>query len=359
MSYKLLAPLAAALALAAAMPAAQAAPPLKIGFVYVDPVGDAGWTYANDLGRKALQAEFGARVQTQFVPNVSEGPDAERVIRDLVRQGDKLIFTTSFGYMESTLKVARDNPQVRFEHSTGYKTAANVGTIDARTYQGAYLAGIVAGGMTHSDVLGIVGSVPIPEVLRNIDSFTLGAQSVNPKVKVKVVWVNKWFDPPKEVEAANSLIDQGADVLFQNTDSPAVLETAEKRGKYGFGWDSDMAKFGPHAQLASAVINWAPIFESRTAAVLDGSWKPTRIWWGVGHGAIDLVSISPKVPKKIVARVDAVKAGLKNHSFAVWQGPILGQNGATVLAAGTKADDKFLHNIDFYVKGVEGQVPGH
>ncbi len=201
--------------------------------------------------------------------------------------------------------------------------------------------------------------MPIPEVLRNIDSFTLGAQSVNPKIKVKVVWVNKWFDPPKEVEAANSLIDQGADVLFQNTDSPAVLETAEKRGKYGFGWDSDMAKFGPHAQLASAVINWAPIFEAQTAAVLAGNWKPARIWWGVGHGAIDLVSIAPKVPKAIVARVDAVKAGLKNHSFHVWQGPILGQNGATVLAAGTTADDKFLHGINFYVKGVEGQVPGH
>jgi simple sugar transport system substrate-binding protein len=352
--------LACALALTlAAAPAAYAAAPLKIGFVYVGPVGDAGWSFANDQGRRALQAHFGARVQTQYVENVPEGPDAERVLRDLVQQGDTLVFATSFGFMESALKVARDNPQVKFEHATGYKTAANLGTYDARTYEGAYMAGMLAGGMTHSNTLGIVGSVPIPEVIRNIDSFTLGAQSVNPKIKVKVVWVNKWFDPPKETEAATALIDQGADVLFQNTDSPAVLQTAEKLGKFGFGWDSDMAKFGPHAQLASAVINWAPVFEAQTQQVLAGSWTVQQSWWGVEHGVIDLVSVSPKVPAALRARVAAVKAGLGNGSFNVWQGPILGQNGATVLAAGTSADDKFLHGINFYVKGVEGQVPGN
>jgi simple sugar transport system substrate-binding protein len=334
--------LAAALALAAGLPAhAAGKAPLKIGFVYVGPVGDAGWTFAHDQARKALQAKFGDKVKTQYVENVPEGPDAERVIRDL-----------------ATLKVARDYPKVKFEHATGYKTAANVGTYDARTYEGAYMAGIIAGGMTKTDILGVVGSVPIPEVIRNIDSFTLGAQSVNPKVKVKVVWVNKWFDPPKETEAATSLVNQGADVLFQNTDSPAVLQTAEKLGKYAFGWDSDMAKFGPKAHLASAVVNWAPVYEYETQRVLDGTWKPQQIWWGVGHGAINIVSISDKVPARIRQRVETVKAGLKDHSFSIWKGPIIGQNGATVLAAGAKADDKFLHGISFYVKGVEGQVPG-
>ncbi|MHB0919618.1 MAG: BMP family ABC transporter substrate-binding protein [Thiomonas delicata] len=352
--------LAAALALAAGGLPAHAAgkAPLKIGFVYVGPVGDAGWTFAHDQARKALQAKFGDKVKTQYVENVPEGPDAERVIRDLAQQGDGLIFTTSFGFMEPTLKVARDYPKVKFEHATGYKTAANVGTYDARTYEGAYMAGIIAGGMTKTDILGVVGSVPIPEVIRNIDSFTLGAQSVNPKVKVKVVWVNKWFDPPKETEAATSLVNQGADVLFQNTDSPAVLQTAEKLGKYAFGWDSDMAKFGPKAHLASAVVNWAPVYEYETQRVLDGTWKPQQIWWGVGHGAINIVSISDKVPTRIRQRVETVKAGLKDHSFSIWKGPIIGQNGATVLAAGAKADDKFLHGISFYVKGVEGQVPG-
>ena len=337
---------------------AQAAAPLKVGFIYVGPVGDAGWSYAHDQARKALQAHFGARITTQFVENVPEGPDAVRVLRDLCQQGDGLIYATSFGFMEPVLRVARDYPKVKFEHATGYKTATNVGTYDARTYEGAYMAGIIAGGMTKSNVLGVVGSVPIPEVLRNINAFTLGAQSVNPKVTTKVVWVNKWFDPPKETEAATSLVNQGADVLFQNTDSPAVLQTAEKLGKYAFGWDSDMAKFGPKAHLASAVIDWTPIYIAETGKVLDNSWKPAQIWWGVEHGAIDLVSIASVVPAKIRSRVAQVKAGLKDGSFSIWSGPILGQNGATVLAAGARADDKFLHGIDFYVKGVEGQVPG-
>ncbi len=349
---------AVAAGLALALPAARAAEPLKIGFIYVGPVGDAGWSYAHNLARETLQAKFGDKIKTQYVESVPEGPDAARVLRDLAQQGDGLIFATSFGYMEPVLRIARDYPNIKFEHATGYKTAANVGTYDARTYEGAYLAGVIAGGMTKTDVLGVVGSVPIPEVLRNIDSFTLGAQSVNPKIKTKVVWVNKWFDPPKETEAATSLVNQGADVLFQNTDSPAVLQTAEKLGKYAFGWDSDMAKFGPKAHLASAVVNWAPVYEYETQRVLDGTWKPQQIWWGVGHGAIDIVSISDKVPAKIKARVEAVKAGLKDHSFTIWKGPIIGQNGATVLAAGAKADDKFLHGISFYVKGVEGQVPG-
>ncbi|HUP08918.1 MAG TPA: BMP family ABC transporter substrate-binding protein, partial [Caldimonas sp.] len=225
---------------APAAPAPAASGPLKIAFAYVGPVGDGGWTYAHDRGRLAMQKELGDKVQTSFVEKVPEAADAERVFRDMVSQGNTLIFGTTFGYMEPMLKVANDNPSVKFEHATGYKTAANMRTYDTRTYEGAYMAGVVAGGMTKSNVLGVVGSIPIPEVIRNINSFTLGAQSVNPNVKTRVVWVNEWFNPPKETEAAQSLINGGADVLMQNTDSPAVLQTAEKAGKLAFGWDSDM-----------------------------------------------------------------------------------------------------------------------
>ncbi len=233
--------------------------PLKIAFAYVGPVGDGGWTFAHDNGRKAVEKEFGDKVVTSFVEKVPEAADAERVFRDMVGQGNKLIFGTTFGYMEPMLKVAPDAKDVKFEHATGYKQADNMRTYDSRTYEGAYMAGVIAGGMTKTNTLGVVGSIPIPEVVRNINSFTLGAQSVNPKIKTKVVWVNEWFNPPKETEAAQSLINGGADVLMQNTDSSAVLQTAEKNNKLAFGWDSDMTAYGPKAHLASAVINWAPV----------------------------------------------------------------------------------------------------
>ena len=255
---------APAAASAPASEAAAASEPLKIAFAYVGPVGDAGWTFAHDQGRKAIEAEFGDKVKTTFVEKVPEGPEAERVIRDLVGQGNTLIFGTTFGYMEPMLKVAADNPNVKFEHATGYKTSANMRTYDSRTYEGAYMAGVIAGAMTKTNTLGVVGSIPIPEVIRNINSFTLGAQSVNPNIKTRVVWVNSWFDPPKEAEGAQSLLNQGADVLFQNTDSAAVLQTAEKAGKYAFGWDSNMSHFGPKAHLASAVINWGPYYIKAT-----------------------------------------------------------------------------------------------
>jgi simple sugar transport system substrate-binding protein len=343
---------------AASGAAAGASAPLKIAFAYIGPVGDGGWTYSHDNGRKALEKELGAQVQTTAVEKVPEGADAERVFRDLASQGNTLVFGTSFGYMEPMLKAAADNPNVKFEHATGYKTAANLRTYDARTYEGAYMAGIVAGGMTKSNTLGVVGSIPIPEVIRNIDSFTLGAQSVNPKVKVKVVWVNEWFNPPKETEGAQSLIDGGADVLFQNTDSSAVLQTAEKNGKYGLGWDSDMTSYGPKAHLASAVEIWGPYYIKAAKDALAGTWTTGQSWWGVKEGAIDLVSISDKVPAEVKAKVDQVKTGLKDGSFAIWKGPITGSDGKEVLKAGTTADDKFLGGIKFYVKGVEGQVPG-
>ncbi|HEX7441657.1 MAG TPA: BMP family ABC transporter substrate-binding protein [Caldimonas sp.] len=345
--------------MAAAPSAPAASGPLKVAFAYVGPVGDGGWTFAHDNGRKALEKELGDKIVTSFVEKVPEAADAERVFRDMASQGNTLIFGTTFGYMEPMLKVAADLPGVKFEHATGYKSADNMRTYDTRTYEGAYMAGVIAGGMTKTNTLGVVGSIPIPEVIRNINSFTLGAQSVNPAVKTKVVWVNEWFNPPKETEAAQSLMNGGADVLMQNTDSPAVLQTAEKAGKYAFGWDSDMTAYGPKAHLASSQINWGPYYIKATRDALDGTWKGnTGSWWGVKEGAIDLVSISDKVPADLKAKLDKVRAGLKDGSFVIWKGPITGSDGTEVLAKDAVADDKFLGGIKFYVKGVEGTVPG-
>ena len=342
----------------AAAPAAASAEPLKIAFAYIGPVGDGGWTFAHDNGRKALEAEYGSKIQTTFVENVPESADAERVLRDLASQGNKLIFGTTFGYMDPVQNVARDFKDVKFEHATGYKTADNVRTYDSRTYEGAYLAGIIAGSMTKSNVLGVVGSVPIPEVLRNINSFTLGAQSMNPKIKTKVVWVNEWFAPPKETEAATSLINGGADILFQNTDSAAVLKTAEEKGKRAFGWDSDMTAYGPKAHLGSAIINWTPYYTKTVREMLDGKWSSQQTWWGVKEGAIDIVSLADDVPAEAKAKIEEVKKGLKDGTFHIWKGPIAGQDGKELLAADAVAEDKFLTGINFYVKGVEGKVPG-
>lgn len=348
-----------------AAPAPAAAPeppkpePLKIAFAYVGPVGDGGWTFAHDQGRKALEKEFGDKIVTSFVENVPESADAERVIRDMAGQGNKLIFGTTFGYMEPMLKIAPDFKDVKFEHATGYKQAENMRTYDSRTYEGAYMAGVIAGAMTKTNTLGVVASIPIPEVIRNINSFTLGAQSSNPKIKTKVVWVNEWFSPPKETEAATSLINGGADVLFQNTDSPAVLKTAQDKGKRAFGWDSDMTAYGPKAHLGSAVINWAPYYIHATKEALDGSWKGGGgVWWGHKEGAIDMVSIAEDVPAETKTRIDEIKKGLKDGTFAIWKGPIVGQDGKQILAKDAVADDKFLGGVNFYVKGVEGKVPG-
>jgi basic membrane protein A and related proteins len=341
----------------AAAPAAKAAP-LKIAFAYVGPVGTEGWTFAHDLGRKAVEAQFGDKVQTVFAESVPESADAERVIRQFATDGAKMIFGTTFGYMDPMLKVASDHKDVRFEHATGFKTGENMRTYDSRTYEGAYMAGVVAGKMTQTGTLGVVGSIPIPEVIRNINSFTMGAQTVNPNVKTKVVWIGKWFDPPKEGEAAQSLINQGADVLFQNTDSGAVLQTAEKNKKLAFGWDSDMSHLSKEAHLGSAIIDWAPYYTSAVKAALDGTWKTHQVWWGVKEGAIDLIKISDKVPAETRAQVDKIKAGLKDGSFHPWKGPVVGQDGKTVVEKDQTPDDKFMLGINFYVKGVEGQVPG-
>jgi len=334
--------------------------PLKIAFAYVGPVGDGGWTFAHDNARKALEAEFGDKIKTSFTENVSASADAERNFRDMVAQGNKLIFGTTFGYMEPMLKVAADHKDVKFEHATGFKQAENMRTYDSRTYEGAYMAGVIAGKMTKSNTLGVVASIPITEVVRNINAFTLGAQSINPKVKTKVVWVNEWFNPPKETEAATSLINSGADVLFQNTDSPAVLKTAEEKGKRAFGWDSDMTAYGPKAHLASAVIYWTPYYIQTTREALEGKWMGGgNTWAGVKEGAIDIVSIADDVPADTKTKVEEIKAGLKDGSFAIWKGPLVDNTGKTQLKKDEVADDKFLSGLLFYVKGVEGKVPGN
>ncbi|ANJ71782.1 BMP family ABC transporter substrate-binding protein [Ralstonia insidiosa] len=353
----------------AAAPAASSAPaatapapanePLKVAFVYVGPVGDAGWTYAHDAARKEVEAKFGDKVKTSFVENVPESAaDAERVFRDLATQGNKVIFGTSFGFMESMLKVAKEFPDVKFEHATGFKTADNLGQYDVRTYEGAYLAGVVAGKLSKSGKLGVVGSVPIPEVIRNIDSFTLGARSVNPKATTRVVWVNKWFDPGKEREAATTLIGQGVDVLMQNTDSAAVVQTAQEKGVYALGWDSDMTKFGEKAHLAASINKWGVYYNKVVEDVLNNQWKPETVWWGLKEGAIDLGAYNAVVPEDVKTLVETRKKGIIDGSAPIWKGPLKDNTGKEVLPADKVADDGFLHGIKFYVEGVEGKIPG-
>ncbi|HEU4458230.1 MAG TPA: BMP family ABC transporter substrate-binding protein [Methylibium sp.] len=354
---KLLVALATTVAVLGIAPAASAQEKAKICFIYVGSKTDGGWTQAHDIGRQELEKELGDKIETQFLENVPEGPDAERAIERLARSGCGLIFTTSFGFMDATIKVAGKFPDMKFEHATGYKTAPNMRIYDAKFYEDAYLAGVIAGTMTKTNTLGFVGSFPIPEVLRNINAYTLGAQSVNPKIRTKVVWVNTWFDPPKESEAAQSLINGGADVLLQNTDSSAVLQTAEKNGKYAFGWDSDMSAFAARAHLASAVAIWDGYYKKSIKEVIDGSWKTERTVWGVKEGQNDLIKIADAVPAEAKSRVDEIKARMRAGSFEVFTGPIVASDGKEALAAGVAADQAWKDKVDFYVKGVEGKIP--
>jgi basic membrane protein A len=336
---------------------AVAQQPLQVAFVYVGPVGEAGWTFSHDTARQATEALFGPRIRVTAVASVREGGDAERVLRDLVAQGNRLIFATSFGYMEAVLRVAADHPDVKFEHATGYKTAANVRTYDTRSYEPAYLAGMVAGGMTRSGLLGVVGALPIPAVLLTVNAFTLGALAVNPAVRTRVVWVNEWFNPPRENEAAQGLFNLGADVLVQTTDSPAALELAERRGKLAFGLHSDMRHYAPKAHLGSIIDNWAPYCTKAVGEVLDQRWSTGQSWWGMKEGAVDLVGLPASLPAPLRARVDDVRRGLRDGSFNIWKGPLLDNAGKLVLNRDQIADDAFLRRMAFYVYGVEGKVP--
>lgn len=336
---------------------ARAAEPVKIAFVYNATIGDGGWNFAHEKARRELQAKFGDKIKTSFVESVPDGADSERVMRELIAGGAKMIVGTSFGYMGPMLKLASEYPDVKFEHVSGYKTSPNMRISNSRVYEGYYLAGVVAGSMTKTNVIGFVGAVPIPEVMRNVNSFTLGAQSVNPKVTTKLVWTGEWFNPPKETDAANALINAGADILMQNTASASVPKTAEQRGKWGFGVYSDMHSFAPKAMLGSAIIDWLPDYAKATQELLDGTWKTGASLWGVKQASIDLVSLSPDVPETARKRLETVKDGLRKGTFAIWKGPILDQSGKAVLAANVEADDRFLDGISFLVKGIDGTIP--
>ncbi|MDR3392850.1 MAG: BMP family ABC transporter substrate-binding protein [Sulfuriferula sp.] len=345
------------LALATTAVFAHAAEPLKAGFVYVGPVGDAGWTFAHDQGRLAMEKALGGKVKSTYVENVPEGADAERVIRQLAADGNKIIFTTSFGFMNPTLKVAQTFPNTYFDHATGYKTAKNMGIYQARSWEGAYMLGVLAGKMTKSNILGFVGSYPVPEVVRNIDAYTLGAQSVNPKIKTKVIWVSSWYDPARERQAAETMIAQGADVLSQNTDSPAVIQTAEEKGVYAFGWDSDMSKFGPKAQLVASTLNWSRYYTDTVKQVLAGTWKPTQTLWGMKEGMVVLTPLSPSVPAAVAKVFEEKKQGIISGKIVPFTGPIVDQAGVVKVAAGTMMPMGELMSLNYYVQGVEGSIP--
>ena len=330
---------------------------LKVGFVYVGPIGDFGWSYEHDQGRLAVDEALGDRVETSYVESVPEGADAERVMTQMALSGHKLIFTTSFGYMDPTINVAAKFPDVKFEHATGYKRADNVSTYSARFYEGRTVIGHIAGHMTESNVIGYIASFPIPEVIRGINSAYLAAKAVNPDVQFKIVWVFTWFDPAKEADAATALIEQGADVIMQHTDSPAAMTIAEEKGVYAFGQASDMMEFGPTARLSSIIDNWAPYYVARTQAVLDGTWESIDTWDGIEPGMVEIGEFSDRIPpevrKSAAAIRDAISAGTM-HSFT---GPINRQDGSAWLADGETADDGTLVSMDFYVEGVEGEIP--
>lgn len=330
----------------------------KVGFVYVGPVGDGGWTYEHNQARLAVEAEFGDAVETVFVESVPEGPDAERVMSQMALGGADLIFTTSFGYMDPTINVAAKFPDVKFEHATGFKRSDNVSTYSARFYEGRAVQGHIAGQMTTSNIIGYIGSFPIPEVVRGINSAYIHAKAVNPDVEFKIVWAYTWFDPAKEAEAASVLIEQGADVILQHTDSTAPQAAAQSAGNVvTFGQASDMAEFGPFPRVSSIIDDWAPYYIARTKAVMDGTWTSTDTWDGIGAGMVGIGEISSAVPAEIKASAEALRDSLADGSYHAFTGPVNKQDGSAWLAAGETADDGTLAGMNFYVEGITGDVP--
>ena len=339
-------------------PSAPAVAPLKVGFVYVAPITDAGWVRQHESGRQVVEAALGAKVQTTYVADVPEGADAERVIRDLARQGHQLIFTPSFGYMEPTLKVAQDYPDVKFESITGYKTAPNVAVANARYYEGRYLAGVAAGRMTQSNLAGYVAGFPIPEVLQGINAFTLGMRSVNPQAQVKVVWLNAWFDPPKERDAAMALFNQNVDVIAFHTGSTAVMAAAQERGKMAVAYHSDMRKTAPDAQIVAVTHQWGDYYTRRTQAVLDGSWKSASLWGGVKEGMVRVGDFGPRVPKavqeEVLARQKDIGAG-RLHPFHA-KAAVRDNEGREVIPAGRTLTDEQILRMHWLAEGVLGTL---
>ncbi|MEE3000511.1 MAG: BMP family ABC transporter substrate-binding protein [Pseudomonadota bacterium] len=329
----------------------------KVGFVYVGPIGDHGWNYQHEVGRLAVERTFGDMVKTKYVEKVAEGAAATRVITNLARSGHKLIYTTSFGYMNPTLKVAKRFPKVKFEHATGYKRAKNMATYSARFYEGRHVVGLVAGKMTKSNVLGYVASFPIPEVIRGINATFLAARSVNPNIKIKIVWVFTWFDPGKEADAAKALIAQGADVIMQHTDSPAPLQQAAKAKVWAIGQASDMTAFGPKAQLTAIINDWNSYYIARTKAFLDGTWKSGDVWGGFKSGMVKMAPYNKAIPADVVAMAEKAKEGIIAGTVHPFTGPIRDQSGKVRVPAGKTADDGMLAGMKFYVEGIEGNIP--
>ena len=351
MSKNLIGALALVGALSAVFPTASTAAPLKVGFVYVSPVGQAGWTYQHELGRQAMQQALGSRVESRFVEAVPEGADSERVIRDLAEQGHGLIFATSFGYLEPTLRVAADFPGVKFEHAGGYKTAPNVTTYNARYYEGRWLAGLLAGRSSKSGIAGYVAGFPVPEVVQGINAFTLGMRAANPKAQVKVVWLNTWFDPPKEREAALTLIAQGADVLTNHSASPAVAQAAEEKGVKLLGYQSDMKAFAPHAQLASVTHHWGGYYTKAAQDVLAGRWQAKPVWGGLKEGMVQLSAIDPKLPAALREEVAARRKAIVDGKLQPFAAPLVDNTGRERLKQGA-LDDDAIQKMDWFVQGV-------
>ncbi len=335
---------------------ARADEPFKAGFVYVGPVADFGWSHQHDLGRQAAQKALGDKLKTTFVESVKEGPDSERVIRELATAGNGIIFTTSFGFMNPTLKVAKQFPKVKFEHATGYKQADNVATYNIRFYEGRYIQGVIAGKMSKSGIVGYIGSVPIPEVVMGMNAFIQGMRTVNPNGKIKLVWINGWYDPGKESDAAKALIDQGADIIAQHTDSAAPLQVAEQRGIKGFGQASDMIKFAPKAQLTSSVDHWDEYYTQRIQAAMDGSWKTGDVWGGLKSGMLVMAPWT-NMPDDVAQAAQAARDGIADGSIVIFKGPIKDQQGQVKVSDGAQMPDADILGMNWLAEGVEGSMP--
>ena len=348
--------LAAALALSLVTTNALGADPMKVGFIYVGPIGDHGWSYQHDQGRLAVEKALGKGVKTLYIEKVAEGPDTERAITRLAREGAGLIFTTSFGFMDPTIKVAKRFPKIKFEHATGFKRAKNVSTYSSRFYEGRYVIGQIAAKMSKSGVAGYIASFPIPEVVRGINAFMLGAQSINPNFKLKTVWVSSWFDPGKEADAAKVLIGQGADIITQHTDSTAAMQIAGEKGAKAFGQASDMIKFGPKTQLTAIIDDWRPYYVQRTKAVLDGSWKSTDTWGGMDTGMVGMAPYT-NMPADIAAMAKATEGKIRSGKMHVFDGPIYKQDGSLAVPKGKSVDDGTLLGMNWYVKGIDDKLP--
>jgi len=353
---KLLGASLATLAAPAIIRPALAADPLKVGFIYVGPVEDFGWTHQHDLARKALEADLGSAIKTTYVESVKEGADAERVIAELANKGHGLIYTTSFGFMNPTLKVAKRFPKVKFEHATGYKRAENVATYNIRFYEGRYIQGVIAGKMSKSGIVGYIGSVPIPEVIMGMNAFILGMRTINPAARIKAVFINSWYDPGKEADTAKALIDQGADIMAQHTASTAPLQIAEQHGIKGFGQATDMIKAAPNAQLTSSINNWEPYYLTRTKAVIDGTWKSRNTWGGLSTGMLKMAAYT-NMPGDVASLARQTEAAISGGKLVIFKGPIKDQSGAVKMPDGTALDDGAIAAMNWLAEGIEGPLP--